>query len=239
MIGISGTFPLNKNRGRATLQCVWSIHRIDKQLGRLLDINSAWRDPIEQQRLYDAYRRYVNGTGPWAPIALTPEQSVHCDGEAIDTDDNNAAMTRILNDNGWFHTVFRGGVLVEPWHYEYDFKRDKYFTGSPAGEEEEDMTPEQDARLERIEAWINGALSSSNQTAMFQNVATLRAALLNGRPEYYEGKYSPIDVLLSHTTETKNRVRGPKSNVDMLQDILGKLEALNTRVAGIEGKLPK
>lgn len=133
MIGIAGTAPINGNRGRATLQCVWSIHRIDAQLGRYLDINSAWRDPQEQERLYSAYRAYVNGNGPWAPIALTPEQSVHCKGEAIDTDDNNASMTRILNDNGWFHTVFRNGVLVEPWHYEYDYKRDKFFGAIPAG----------------------------------------------------------------------------------------------------------
>lgn len=134
MIGIAGTVPLNGGRGRATPQCVWSIHRIDAQLGRYLDINSAWRDPQEQEQLYTAYRSYVNGNGPWAPIALPPEQSVHCKGEAIDTDDNNAAMTRILNDNGWFHTVFRNGVLVEPWHYEYDYRRDNYYGSIPASD---------------------------------------------------------------------------------------------------------
>ncbi len=132
MIGIEGTYDLGGGRGRATLWCTWSIQRIDRQLGRLLDINSAWRNPQEQERLYMAYRNYVNGNGPWAPIALPPEQSVHCNGEAIDTDDNNAAMTRVLNDNGWFHTVFRNGVLVEPWHYEYDYKRDKFFGGQAA-----------------------------------------------------------------------------------------------------------
>lgn len=156
MIGIAGTVPLNGGRGRATLQCAWSIHRIDQQLGRYLDINSAWRDPQEQEQLYNAYRRYLAGTGPWAPIALAPEYSVHCDGEAIDTDDNNVAMTRILNANGWFHTVYRNGVLVEPWHYEYDYKRDKYFGGSPAGsEQEQDLTPEESARLARTEAKVN------------------------------------------------------------------------------------
>jgi len=157
MIGIAGTISLNGNRGRATPQCVWSIHRIDAQLGRYLDINSAWRDPQEQERFYSAYRNYVNGNGPWAPIALPPEQSVHCKGEAIDTDDNNSAMTRILNNNGWFHTVYRNGVLVEPWHYEYDYKRDKFFGGQPSGSgstpiEEEDMTPDESARLKNIES---------------------------------------------------------------------------------------
>lgn len=143
MIGIEGTVPLNGGRGRATPQCQWSIHRIDAQLGRYLDINSAWRDPQEQERFYTAYRAYVNGNGPWAPIALPPEQSVHCKGEAIDTDDNNASMTRILNDNGWFHTVFRDGKLVEPWHYEYDYKRDKYFGGTPASGGEATPLPQE------------------------------------------------------------------------------------------------
>lgn len=161
MIGISGTVPINGGRGRATLQCVWSIHRIDQQLGRYLDINSAWRDPQEQERLYSAYKAYLNGTGPWAPIALAPEYSVHCDGEAIDTDDNNTAMTRILNDNGWFHTVFRNGVLVEPWHYEYDYKRDKFFGGIPAGSEstpveEDDMFNDADrGDLQDIKRKVN------------------------------------------------------------------------------------
>lgn len=133
MIGIAGTVLINGGRGRATLQCVQSIHRIDAQLGRLLDINSAWRDPLEQEKLYTAYRNYVNGNGPWAPIALKPEDSVHCDGEAIDSDDQSAAMVRILNDNGWYHTVYRNGVLVEPWHYEYFPAKDKYFGAIPAG----------------------------------------------------------------------------------------------------------
>lgn len=159
MIGIAGTVAISGGRGRATLQCVQSIHRIDAQIGRLLDINSAWRDPIEQEALYTAYRKYVNGTGPWAPIALRPEDSVHCDGEAIDSDDQSAAMVKILADNGWFRTVYRwvNGVytLVEPWHYEYDYKRDKYFGGTPAGEQEQDLTPEESARLARTEAKVN------------------------------------------------------------------------------------
>lgn len=137
MIGYAGTFAIPGGRGRATLRCVQSIERIDAQLGRRLGINSAWRDPIEQERLYTAYRNYVNGNGPWAPIALPPEQSVHCKGEAIDTDDNNAAMTRVLNNNGWFHTVFRNGQLVEPWHYEYNQSKDKFFGGTPASNDYE------------------------------------------------------------------------------------------------------
>lgn len=176
MIGIEGTTSINGGRGRATLQCVWSIHRIDKQLGRLLDINSAWRDPREQETFYTAYRNYVNGNGPWAPIALPPEQSVHCKGEAIDTDDNNASMTRILNNNGWFHTVFRNGKLVEPWHYEYDYKRDKYFGAIPAGN---DSTPfEEDMPL--TQADVNLLLNSPAYT----NGPTIARVLLEAHNVY-------------------------------------------------------
>lgn len=150
MIGIAGTVEISGGRGRATLQCVQSIHRIDAQLGRLLDINSAWRDPLEQEKLYTAYRNYVNGNGPWAPIALKPEDSVHCDGEAIDSDDQSAAMVRILNDNGWYHTVYRNGVLVEPWHYEYFPAKDKYFGAIPAGTEIDMPLDTND------KAWLNG-----------------------------------------------------------------------------------
>lgn len=238
MIGIQGTLPLNGGRGRATPQCVWSIHRIDAQLGRYLDINSAWRDPQEQERLYTAYRSYVNGNGPWAPIALPPEQSVHCKGEAIDTDDNNAAMTRILNDNGWFHTVFRNGVLVEPWHYEYDYKRDKFYGGQPAGSgsgstpiEEDDMYSDKDRERDNTTArWID--LMGHN--------------LLDGRPEHYNGQYTPIDVLLSYVwsmvppvQDTQKRVRGSKPDIDMLQDTLLSIKSLGDRLTAIEAKLPK
>lgn len=141
MIGISGTVPINGNRGRATLRAVQSIHRVDSQLGRSLDINSAWRDPFEQEKLYNAYRAFLNG-GPWAPIALRPEESVHCKGEAIDSDDGyNGNVVRTLNKNGWFHTVYRWEngvkVLKEPWHFEYDQSKDEFFGGSPAGEVEQ------------------------------------------------------------------------------------------------------
>jgi hypothetical protein len=155
MIGISGTVQIPGGRGRATLQCVWSINRIDQQLGRPLDINSAWRDPVTQERLYNEYRAYVNyqNGGPWAPrapIALPPEQSVHCRGEAIDSDDGYSDyVVGVLNRNGWFHTVYRNGVLVEPWHFEYDYNRDDFRGGLPAGEEEDDMFSEEDRKMLR------------------------------------------------------------------------------------------
>jgi len=69
-------------------------------------------------------------------------------------------------------------------------------------------------------------LKDDERAALMQiasSVEKIRKALLDGRPEYYNGQYTPIDVLLSHTADTHTRVRGPKANVDMLQDILGKV----------------
>jgi hypothetical protein len=129
MIGISGTVSLSGGRGRLRPEAAASIARVDHELGRLLDINSAWRSPVTQARLRKAYIDYLNGRGPWAPIALEPEDSVHCDGWAIDTDDGQpvgSRTDRILVDHGWILTVYRNGNLVEPWHREYDKTRDNH-----------------------------------------------------------------------------------------------------------------
>lgn len=93
-----------------------SLARIDKRLGHRLQINEAGRSPEKANENYAAYLAYLNGTGPWAAIALPADKSVHCVGFAIDTDERN---TPVLNDHGWYHTVYRNGALVEPWHYEY------------------------------------------------------------------------------------------------------------------------
>lgn len=129
------TVDIGHGRGRLAPSPARSIARVDDAIGRPLDINSAWRDPDAQQKLYDAYRRYLNG-GPWAPIALPPSQSIHCRGFAIDTDDSG--LRAILNKHGWYQTVFRwvNGVytLVEPWHFEYDARRDQHINDpAPAG----------------------------------------------------------------------------------------------------------
>lgn len=129
------TVDIGHGRGRLAPSPARSIARVDAAIGRPLDVNSAWRDPVTQQKLYDAYRRYLNG-GPWAPIALPPSQSVHCRGFAVDTDDSG--LRAILNRHGWYQTVFRwvNGVytLVEPWHFEYDARRDQHINDpAPAG----------------------------------------------------------------------------------------------------------
>lgn len=259
MIGIDGTVPLNGGRGRATLQCQWSIHRIDAQLGRLLDINSAWRDPFEQEKLYNAYRRYLAGTGPWAPIALAPEYSVHCDGEAIDTDVNNAAMTKILNNNGWFHTVFRNGVLVEPWHYEYDYTKDKFFGGMPAGTEIDMPLDSNDKQwlnglgeeiIRRVQAADGGIRQDLNTVhgavgAQADRTITALRNSINAQPDKVWAEAIPAQKpdgtpLTSNGVAVKYTAEGFVASTNaQIGAIVKTLDAINSRLTSIEGKLPK
>lgn len=106
-----------------------SLARIDRFLGHRMQVTEALRSWGKQNGYYQAYRRYLNG-GPWAPIALHPDTpSIHQLAYAIDSDEaqNHVAL---LEEHGWFRTVYRwvNGVwtLVERWHFEYDEKRDKH-----------------------------------------------------------------------------------------------------------------
>lgn len=134
IVSFSQTVEIGGGRGRLTPAAAVSIRRVDKALGRALDINSAWRDPVLQQQLYDAYQHDPRNN----PIALRPADSIHCRGTAADSDDGyNAAVIRVLNDHGWFQTVYRivngRRTLVEPWHFEYDASRDNHRNeGDPA-----------------------------------------------------------------------------------------------------------
>lgn len=104
-----------------------SFRRVCAQLGYVPDINSMWRDPRAQQGLRDAYLRDPKNN----PIALDPKDSRHCWGDAWDTDDHGKPeVVRVLNENGWFQTVYRvvngKRTLVEPWHFERDPSRDQH-----------------------------------------------------------------------------------------------------------------
>lgn len=115
---------LSHGRGWLDAAAAASLRRIDAELGHPLDINEAGRTWAQQDDFYQTYLRVG-----W-PIALSPDApSIHQLGRAIDTDEQN---TPVLNRHGWFHTVYRNGVLVEPWHYEYDAANDQHRNTTPA-----------------------------------------------------------------------------------------------------------
>lgn len=129
-------------RGRLAAEAAASLARVDVALGRLADINEAWRSPEQANANYARYIAYINGRGPWAPIALPADLSVHCVGYAVDTDDTSDAQMRIWNDHGWYWTVYRDGKLVERWHLEYFRSRDDH-RNTPATAGSKPLTPKE------------------------------------------------------------------------------------------------
>lgn len=116
---------LSHGRGQLADAAAASLHRVDAHIGHPLQITEAGRPMWLQQQYWDEYQAYLNG-GPWAPIAAFPSDEaphIRNGGEAFDTNERN---TPVLNEHGWFHTVFRDGELVEPWHYEYQWWRDQH-----------------------------------------------------------------------------------------------------------------
>lgn len=112
---------LNHNRGWASPDAARSITRIDRQLGRPADINEAGRSPEQADANHRAWLAYLNG-GPKAPYALPASQSIHCQGDAADTDDwYNDAAAAVWYDNGWRQTARypNNPKKDEPWHGEY------------------------------------------------------------------------------------------------------------------------
>ncbi len=87
-----------------------SLKRIDKALGRRIDINSAGRTASEQAEMIKKFPKLAAAVG----------QSPHQRGVAIDTDDwGRSAVRSVLRDNGW-----SAPLKHEPWHWVYRRSRD-------------------------------------------------------------------------------------------------------------------
>lgn len=132
---------LGYGRGWASPEAAASIWRIDAELGHPLQITEAGRSAEDADANYARYQAYLNGTGPWAPIAYPSWLSVHCWGNAIDSNEaqNDISM---MGRHGWRRTVYRNGVLVEEWHFERFEDEDQHrFDGIPAGSGGEQIMP--------------------------------------------------------------------------------------------------
>lgn len=113
---------IGHGRGWLEAEAAKSQARIDRALGHPQQITEAGRTWLQQKAHWDVFQRYGK------PIALHPDTpSIHQLGRAKDTDERDVAL---MNDHGWFQTVYRvvNGVrtLVEPWHFEYDPARDNH-----------------------------------------------------------------------------------------------------------------
>lgn len=139
---------LGYGRGWLRPDAAASCRRVDAALGHPWQVTEAGRTWGQQNDHWLIYQR-----DGW-PIALHPDTpSIHQIGGANDTNERPVAL---LNDHGWYQTVYRwvNGVwtLVEEWHFEYFPERDNHrHEGNPADngstpldpsneEEEYDMT---------------------------------------------------------------------------------------------------
>jgi hypothetical protein len=171
-------------RGRLAREAAASLARVDAAFGHPVDINEAWRSPEQANANYARYIRYLNG-GPWAPIALPADSSVHCVGFAVDTDDTSDAQMRIWNEHGWYWTVYRDGKLAERWHLEYFRDRDKHRNdAAPAGGEATPIPAPVEPPKRKKRTMINAAWRDRSDTIAVQAVPGGRVTALKDPREW-------------------------------------------------------
>lgn len=165
---------LGHGRGRAAPDTAAAVFRIDAELGRPADVNEAWRSPEQanaNRARWLAYQRYLNG-GPYAPkapYALGAEDSVHCDGEAVDSDDwYDPDAAAVWRRNGFRQTArYPGTAKDEPWHGEHRREWDQNYgrgvaaggNASPIVREWDEMASKEELRdvvREEVTGWLEG-----------------------------------------------------------------------------------
>lgn len=187
---------IGHGRGRLATAPAASLARVDQAFGRPADVNEAWRSPEQANANYARYRAYLRDPkrNPWAPIALPAEESIHCRGYALDTDDTSDEQMRVWNDHGWYWTVYRDGKLVERWHLEYFPDRDNH-RNDPDPRKAFLMTLSDDDqrvlfdRTNQIYTWLDA----------------VQQALLNGREETGWGERA-IDTIHRVSLDHYNRI---------------------------------
>lgn len=107
-----------------------SFRRLEARLGRKADVNRTYADYDTQLRMYNAWQAWVTGRGPKPnhSRALHPEDSVHCRGEAWDTDEwLTPGFIPLAAEYGWIRTA--AGDPTEQHHFEYQSWRDQHRNG--------------------------------------------------------------------------------------------------------------
>ena len=131
---------LGYGRGWASDDAAASIFRIDKHLGRPADINEAGRSAEDANRNAAAWVAYQAGTGPKAPYALDAAHSVHCTGNAADSDDwYNPDAAAVWRAGGWRQTARYNDDRDEPWHGEHFPELDTYANDPTEAQEDNTM----------------------------------------------------------------------------------------------------
>lgn len=104
-----------------------SFRRLEARLGRRADVNRTYADYATQLRMYNAWNAYKAGRAPHPghSRALHPDQSVHCQGRAWDTDDwRTPGFIALAAEYGWIRTA--ANDPTEQHHFEYQWARDQH-----------------------------------------------------------------------------------------------------------------
>ena len=133
--------------------------QVRAEFGRGIGVNSTYRDWDTQLGMWRAWNLYAAGKGPYPghSKAVHPSESFHVSGLALDSDDwTNERIVFILADNGFIRN--RLYVPNENHHFEYIRARDNHYgqpAASGAGGIEDDMTPEQEKKLNETHAMLS------------------------------------------------------------------------------------
>lgn len=107
------TIDIGHRRGWLAPAAAASLRRVDRRLGRPLDVNSAGRTRDEQMQAFLAFKA---GTGARA-LHPDSELAFHVRGRAVDTDDR----LPWIREHGWI-----ADIPGEPWHHEYRQRLDRF-----------------------------------------------------------------------------------------------------------------
>jgi hypothetical protein len=107
-----------------------AFRRLEARLGRRVDVNSTYRDWDTQMGMYLAWNRYVNSgykasLKPPHSRAIHPSISIHCQGNAIDSDDwRTPGFNALAAEYGFIRTA--AGDPTEQHHFEYQSWNDRH-----------------------------------------------------------------------------------------------------------------
>lgn len=168
--------------------------RMEAERGRPLDVNRSTVSRAEQQEKRDAYLAYLDRRGPWAPRALDPDDSWHCEPKARAADTDDDEWIRAHPDHGW-----RFVVEDEKWHAQYYPQLDKHRgEGIPAARpQEDDMSPEERKMLTELhKELVEQPGAGWTRAAIVDMAARVRKLEANDEALQYvlDGKEVPADV---------------------------------------------
>lgn len=158
------TAELNGGRGILPADAAASIHRIDAQIGHLVQITEAGRTRDRQLYLYTGWVRRAPGfnralhpDNPRANHVLAPGRR-----GAVDSDEQTGVP---WEENGWILTAWD-----EPWHREYFAERDQHRHNT---QEDDDMFTDDDrAKLDWLMEQVGG--SNARKTSAREDIDEVR-----------------------------------------------------------------